>query len=177
MSEATTKRMALTERIALAYAANPKVWAVLLTGSVARGTADRFSDIDLDVFWAEPPSEAELQAPIERAGASLLYRDADENEMRVAPPDLAGRLRQSLRDEPRSAVREIHQLIEEISHWLSSSCPTSTRRRRGPSSASRARSSRSPSLDQARRVLFCFTVRRMSQFLAAYDLRHAACKL
>jgi hypothetical protein len=72
--------MALARRIAPAYTANPKVQAVLLAGSVARGTADRFSDIEIDIFWAEPPSEDELQAPIERAGATLLYREADENE-------------------------------------------------------------------------------------------------
>lgn len=80
MNDATTKRLALAERIAPAYAANPKVRAVLLAGSVARGTADQFSDIEIDVFWAEPPSEDELQAAVERAGATLLYRASDENE-------------------------------------------------------------------------------------------------
>ena len=59
MNEATIKRMALAQRIAPAYAANPKVRAVLLAGSVARGTADHFSDIEIDVFWAEPPSDDE----------------------------------------------------------------------------------------------------------------------
>ena len=80
MNKATAIRMALARRIAPAYAANPKVRAVLLAGSVARGTADHFSDIEIDVFWAEPPSEDELQAPIEGVGATLLYRAADENE-------------------------------------------------------------------------------------------------
>ena len=80
MNEATAKRMALAQRIAPAYAANPKVRAVLLAGSVARGTADRFSDIEIDVFWAEPPSDDELSVPIECVGATLLYRAADANE-------------------------------------------------------------------------------------------------
>ena len=80
MNEALTKRMALARRIAPAYAANPKVRAVLLAGSVGRGTADRFSDIEIDVFWAEPPGDDELLAPIEHLGATLLYRDADANE-------------------------------------------------------------------------------------------------
>jgi predicted nucleotidyltransferase len=80
MSQATAKRKALAQRIAPAYAANPKVRAVLLAGSVARGTADDFSDIEIDVFWAEAPSDDELSVAIERAGATLLYRAADENE-------------------------------------------------------------------------------------------------
>src|SRR5690349_4154515 len=74
------KRFRLAEQIAPAYAANPKVSAVILAGSVARGTADRFSDIEIDVFWAAPPSDDELLAPIERSGWRLLYRDADANE-------------------------------------------------------------------------------------------------
>jgi predicted nucleotidyltransferase len=80
VNDPTAKRMALAQRIAPAYAANPNVRAVLLAGSVARGVADQFSDIEIDVFWSQPPTEDELQAPIERAGATLLYREADANE-------------------------------------------------------------------------------------------------
>jgi hypothetical protein len=85
MNQATShlevaRRRALAEHAARFYAANPKVAAVLLAGSVARGTADQFSDIELDIFWAETPSEGERLAPIEPAGGRLLYKDADENE-------------------------------------------------------------------------------------------------
>jgi predicted nucleotidyltransferase len=80
MSEAIAKRIALAERVAAAYAANPKVRAVLLAGSVARGIADRFSDIEVDVYWDEPPTGEDRMAPIERCGWNLLYRHVDENE-------------------------------------------------------------------------------------------------
>jgi hypothetical protein len=80
MNGATTNRMALAERIAPAYAANPKVRAMLLAGSVARGNADDFSDIEIDIFWAEPPTEADLTAPIERFGWKVQARHVDENE-------------------------------------------------------------------------------------------------
>jgi hypothetical protein len=79
-SQEITRRRALAEHAARFYAANAKVAAVLLAGSVARGTADRFSDIELDIFWAEMPSEDERLAPIEPAGGTLLYKEADENE-------------------------------------------------------------------------------------------------
>src|SRR5690242_18777855 len=80
MNEAITKRIPLAGRIAAAYATNPKVRAVLLAGSVARGLADRFSDIEIDIFWVEPPTEADLTAPIERFGWKVLGRHVDENE-------------------------------------------------------------------------------------------------
>jgi hypothetical protein len=63
-----------------AYAANPKVAAVLLAGSVARGTADAYSDIELDIFWREPATAEERLAPIAAAGATLLYQGEDANE-------------------------------------------------------------------------------------------------
>jgi len=75
-----TRRRALAEHAARFYAANPKVAAMLLAGSVARGTADQYSDIELDIFWAETPAEDERLAPIEPAGGTLLYKEADENE-------------------------------------------------------------------------------------------------
>jgi hypothetical protein len=80
MNEAIAKRIRLAERIVPAYAANPKVRAVLLAGSVARGIADRFSDIEIDIFWAEPPTDEDRTVPIERSGWDLLYRHVDENE-------------------------------------------------------------------------------------------------
>jgi len=75
-----TKRRALAEVIAPAYAANPKVAAVLLAGSVARGLADQFSDIEIDIYWHTPPTDEDRSAPIERAGWAPVYRHVDENE-------------------------------------------------------------------------------------------------
>lgn len=74
------KRRRLAEIVAPAYAANPKVAAVLLAGSVARGTADRFSDIEIDIFWHDPPTDEDRMEPIRRSGWTLLYQHVDENE-------------------------------------------------------------------------------------------------
>jgi hypothetical protein len=78
--DAIIKRQALAEIVAPAYAANPKVAAVLLAGSVGRGIADQFSDIEIDIFWRAPPTEAERRAPIERSGWEPVYSVMDENE-------------------------------------------------------------------------------------------------
>jgi predicted nucleotidyltransferase len=71
MNDATRWRRTLAERIAAGYVDQPKVAAVALAGSVARGWADRHSDIELDVYWAEPPTDADRLAPITRAGSHI----------------------------------------------------------------------------------------------------------
>ena len=62
-------RAQMAAQIAQAYAVDSDVAAVYLAGSVARGWADRFSDIELDVFWHRPPRDIQRQAALERAGA------------------------------------------------------------------------------------------------------------
>ena len=57
-------REALGRRIGAAYAGNPRVSVVLIGGSVSRGHADRFSDIELMVGWSESPSDAERLAMV-----------------------------------------------------------------------------------------------------------------
>lgn len=71
MNQAAQARRALAEQVAAGYALTPKVAAVALAGSVARGWADRHSDIELDVYWAEPPTDADRIAPITRTGGHI----------------------------------------------------------------------------------------------------------
>jgi hypothetical protein len=85
MDRANAWRLALARHICPAYAANPKVQAVVVAGSVARGYADRYSDIELDVFWAEPPSDDERRAAALHLGATDLllwpYEQDEWSEM------------------------------------------------------------------------------------------------
>ena len=71
MNEASEQRRALAAQIASHYADSPKVAAVALAGSVARGWADEHSDIELDVYWAEPPADADRLGPIISAGGHI----------------------------------------------------------------------------------------------------------
>jgi hypothetical protein len=68
MQEESRWRYALAQQIASHYHAHPKVAAVLIEGSVARDDADRSSDIDLAVYWAQPPTTQERRALVTRAG-------------------------------------------------------------------------------------------------------------
>lgn len=58
--------MELAQVLVPGYAAEPQVRAVAVGGSVAAGCADRFSDIDLYVFWQEvPASKVERTDPVD----------------------------------------------------------------------------------------------------------------
>ncbi|MBK7896149.1 MAG: hypothetical protein IPJ90_14985 [Anaerolineaceae bacterium] len=61
MNIASQSRFALAKNLAPIYASNPRVAAVLVGGSTARGHADRFSDIELGVFWHHPPTDADRE--------------------------------------------------------------------------------------------------------------------
>lgn len=67
---ASRPRRALARRIADAYVATGAE-AVLLGGSAGRGEADRYSDIELGVFWRDSPTDEERATAIARAGGDL----------------------------------------------------------------------------------------------------------
>jgi len=77
---AVARRLKIAEKAAAVYIENPHVAAVLVAGSVARGLADDHSDIELDVYWAQPPEEDERVAAVEGAGWERVYAVVDENE-------------------------------------------------------------------------------------------------
>jgi hypothetical protein len=86
VSEATPWRLALAERIGASYASDDNAQVVMTAGSVARGSADRYSDIEVDVYYADPPSEAERIAAVKRCGGTveLLAQDEDEWEEQMS---------------------------------------------------------------------------------------------
>lgn len=62
-------RLELARRLGAGYAKNPKAALVLASGSTGRGTADQFSDLELDVYWHEPPTGDERRAAALAGGA------------------------------------------------------------------------------------------------------------
>jgi len=54
---------------------------VAVAGSVGVGLADRWSDLELDCYWREPPSDEDRRRPIRALGADLeSFWDYDEDE-------------------------------------------------------------------------------------------------
>jgi len=62
MNAASEWRLALARRVAGAYADNPRVAAIIVSGSVSGGHADRYSDLEMGVMWHEAPPEEERHA-------------------------------------------------------------------------------------------------------------------
>ncbi len=61
-------RLELARKIAPAYSKVASVEAVIVHGSVARGYADCYSDIELAVFWSQPPLDTDRLLSARRAG-------------------------------------------------------------------------------------------------------------
>lgn len=82
MNDASQWRYKLAQQVAPIYAANPHVAAVLVGGSTARGHADRFSDIELGVFWHQEPTDSDRQVEANHINGELValypYDEAEE---------------------------------------------------------------------------------------------------
>lgn len=85
MNAATQWRLELAQRIAAAYAAIPSAEVVMIAGSTGRGTADRYSDIEIDVYYAAWPTLAERQAAVAACGGdSAEFSTFEESDIELA---------------------------------------------------------------------------------------------
>ena len=73
MNEASRWRLDLAQQIAPLYETSSGAQAVIVGGSVSRNCADRYSDIELGIFWTTPPTEKVREEIARRAGGRL-YR-------------------------------------------------------------------------------------------------------
>lgn len=71
----------LAKRNVKTYIANSKTKAAMVTGSVAEGLGDEYSDIDMSIYYEELPSEEELQlARQQNQGSEHLWVIGDRSE-------------------------------------------------------------------------------------------------
>ncbi len=74
--------LALAAQIASVYNHNPSIKAVMVGGSVSRGYADRYSDLEIGVFWSDAPTEADRKSAVESLGGKLLtFDESPRNEL------------------------------------------------------------------------------------------------
>jgi hypothetical protein len=76
-------RLAIAGQAARAYASNEKLAALTVAGSVGTGLADRFSDLELDCYWFDPPGDLDRSGPVHVLGGeleALWDYDHDEQE-------------------------------------------------------------------------------------------------
>lgn len=66
------------------YRSNPKVDVVYISGSVSRGWADEYSDIEINVLWNKDPTDEERLYPMKERGGEILdfypYEDEEWSE-------------------------------------------------------------------------------------------------
>lgn len=81
MNSASLWRLQIAKKVAASYVKNPKVDAIVVAGSVSRNWADQYSDIELNIFWSEPPTDEERIEAIKDANGVLLhFFPYEENE-------------------------------------------------------------------------------------------------
>ena len=81
MTEKTQYLLKLVKRNVKAYITNPKTKAVMVTGSVAEGLCDEYSDCDVMLYYDELPSEEELHlARQQNQGSELIGILGDRQE-------------------------------------------------------------------------------------------------
>jgi hypothetical protein len=74
-------RLALAAQAARAYASNERLAALTAAGSVGTGLADRFSDLELDCYWFDPPGDLDRSGPVHVLGGELeTLWDYDQDE-------------------------------------------------------------------------------------------------
>ena len=81
MNDRSQYLLELTKRNVKAYIANPKTKAAMVTGSVAEGLCDEYSDCDVMLYYDELPSEQELNlARQQNQGSELIEILGDRHE-------------------------------------------------------------------------------------------------
>jgi hypothetical protein len=118
MNEASRWRFALAERVGRAYAADPKARVVMIAGSTGRGTADRYSDIEIDVYWSEPPTEDERQAAVERSGGTIIDLFPYEEDEWAESISFGGFHMHTSTFLVETMERYLHQVLEDFSTAL-----------------------------------------------------------
>ncbi|MCA1053741.1 DUF4037 domain-containing protein [Rossellomorea aquimaris] len=77
----------LSTEMAGLYSKNSKVESILLAGSVSRCWEDEHSDIELHIFWTEPPHDVDRIGPIKEVNGDILsfhpYEDEEWSEAYV----------------------------------------------------------------------------------------------
>ena len=118
-SETSLAGLKLARSFAHMYSDQPEVRAVIAGGSVARGCADEYSDVEIGVFWETPPSDAVRRDAIRRMGGEVWrvrpLRPTDE------PASTSACQKQSWTLKPyrgTAMVSPIHMSVDAAEEWI-----------------------------------------------------------
>jgi hypothetical protein len=76
-----TWRMELARQAAAVYGRNPKVAVFAVAGSVGAGLADEHSDLEIDCYWRDEPSDSDRRGPVDELGGRMeAFWEYDESD-------------------------------------------------------------------------------------------------
>lgn len=64
-------RFSVAQGVNAAYGPAPGLAVLAVAGSVGTGLADRWSDLEVDCYWWEPPSDCDRRRPVGELGATV----------------------------------------------------------------------------------------------------------
>ncbi|MBE9168511.1 hypothetical protein IQ238_13660 [Pleurocapsales cyanobacterium LEGE 06147] len=81
MNEDSQYLLKIARQVAKTYGAHPQAKAAMVTGSVAEGMCDRYSDIDMSIYYEKLPSQEELEtARQQNQGSERIWILGDRNQ-------------------------------------------------------------------------------------------------
>ncbi len=123
MSDPVQSRLDAARRLADVYRQLPTVDALFVAGSVARGTADVGSDLEIDILWREPPSDQDRRYAMDVTAAQIdfiaAYEDDEWSEryyLNGLQVDISGFLTSTVRQYINEVTGRCHPEAER--QWL-----------------------------------------------------------
>ena len=110
--------MRLARELARIYTGDPRVLAVMAGGSVARGYADAYSDVEIGVFWDTPPSDEDRRDAARRMGGEVWKFDPSGGDRASEHIGLSEATVGSKRHTGTAMVSPVHITVSTAEEWI-----------------------------------------------------------
>lgn len=108
----------LARELARIYTADPRVMAVMAGGSVARGCADEYSDVEIGVFWDTPPSDEDRRDAARLMGGEVWKFDPSGGDRASEHIGLSEATVGSRRYPGTAMVSPVHITVDTAEEWI-----------------------------------------------------------
>ena len=118
MNEMSRAGMRLARELARIYSGDPRVLAVMVGGSIARGCADAYSDVEIGVFWDALPSDADRRDAARRMGGEVWKFDPSGGDRASEHIGLSEATVGSKRYLGTAMVSPVHMTVGTAEEWI-----------------------------------------------------------
>ena len=117
-SDMSRAGLKLARALASMYSDRPEVRAVIAGGSVARGCADEYSDVEIGVFWDVSPSDLERMDAIRRMGGDVWRFDPFSDRRASEHIGVSEAIVGSKLYRGTAMVSPIHMSVDAADQWI-----------------------------------------------------------